>query len=250
MSKSRGNVINPFSEANQKSLTYEGLRYFMLREAVPHSDGNYSSEKARKVLNSELADVFGNLLSRCCSKAVNINGIRPLKPNSDDFKTLCTKEEQNLCNLLEQLPILAESSYELLETRRVIDEVITILHRANECVEAAKPWQLAKSTDPHSKQRLKVILGLAFETIRVCSILMLPIAPNFSSKSLDRLAIPSDERFWQNACHHPWTDKESLDTQEVKINIDGEILFKRIMPPEVEKKEVKIPKKKKQGAKR
>ncbi|TGZ48653.1 Methionyl-tRNA synthetase, mitochondrial [Temnothorax longispinosus] len=67
MSKSKGNVISPFEAANEYSD--EGLRYFILREAVPQNDANYSSTKIVNVLNSELADTLGNLVSRCAERS-------------------------------------------------------------------------------------------------------------------------------------------------------------------------------------
>jgi methionyl-tRNA synthetase len=75
MSKSKGNVIDPVERA--EIYTMEGIRYFLLREGVQHSDGNYSDTKIIRILNSELADTFGNLLSRACAKSLNPKQIFP-----------------------------------------------------------------------------------------------------------------------------------------------------------------------------
>jgi hypothetical protein len=69
MSKSLGNVVDPF-ELKEVYET-DGLRYFLLREGTPHSDANFTREKMHRMLNAELADTLGNLLSRCGGKAVN-----------------------------------------------------------------------------------------------------------------------------------------------------------------------------------
>ena len=61
MSKSKGNVVCPLDMAEK--FTAEGLRYFLLREAVPHSDGQFSTTGLTNLLNNELANVLGNLVT-------------------------------------------------------------------------------------------------------------------------------------------------------------------------------------------
>ena len=54
-------------------IYFSGLRYFLLRQGVPHSDGNYNQELLVNCLNSELANTLGNLLSRITSKSINLD---------------------------------------------------------------------------------------------------------------------------------------------------------------------------------
>ena len=63
MSKSKGNIVDP-NELSEKLCTFEGLRYFLLKEGVPHSDGNFSEEQLINYLNNDLANTIGNLLNR------------------------------------------------------------------------------------------------------------------------------------------------------------------------------------------
>lgn len=232
MSKSRKNVVDPFAESD--ILTSNGLRYFLLREAVPQSDANYSREKARKILNSELADTLGNLVNRCCAISVNLKQIRPLKPTKTDLIN-CTEEERNLCVLLEKLPHSVFKYYDDLEVRKVIDDVISVLHRTNACVEFAQPWKLAK--DSSHEDRLLCVLGLALESVRICSILLRPIVPKICDIALARIGVLEEDRNWKDALEHPWDNEEGtfvgLD-QNVK-----DVLFKRIYPPKDVKKVVK-----------
>lgn len=76
MSKSKNNVVNPFEKIREYSPS--GLRYFLLREGVPHSNGNYIEMSVRNLLNAELANTLGNLLNRCTAKAVNPGNIFPV----------------------------------------------------------------------------------------------------------------------------------------------------------------------------
>ena len=78
MSKSLGNVVDPTMLVNK--YTVDGLRYFLLREGVPHSDGNFSESSLVQILNLELADTLGNLLNRSTSKGVNKNQCIPPFP--------------------------------------------------------------------------------------------------------------------------------------------------------------------------
>ena len=59
---------------NMKSKPFDiGLRYFLLRQGVPHSDGNYNQELLVKILNNELANTLGNLLNRITAKSINLD---------------------------------------------------------------------------------------------------------------------------------------------------------------------------------
>ncbi|CAG2102294.1 unnamed protein product [Medioppia subpectinata] len=69
MSKSKGNVVDPFQCV--KDYTSDGFRYFLLRQGSLHTDSNFTELNVKKYLNAELADNLGNLLSRCTAKAIN-----------------------------------------------------------------------------------------------------------------------------------------------------------------------------------
>nr|CAI5858281.1 unnamed protein product [Callosobruchus analis] len=94
MSKSKGNVVCPFDRA--QTYTTDGLRYFLLREGVAHSDGNYSDTKVLRILNSELADTLGNLLNRCTGSALNPKQIFP----AIDSSALATVKSLEVTNSL------------------------------------------------------------------------------------------------------------------------------------------------------
>ncbi|VDN34489.1 unnamed protein product, partial [Cylicostephanus goldi] len=62
MSKSVGNVVDPYEVMDL--YTAEGLRYFLLKQGLPHGDSNFSRDKVINVINSDLVNNIGNLLSR------------------------------------------------------------------------------------------------------------------------------------------------------------------------------------------
>lgn len=242
MSKSRGNVISPFEAANIYSD--EGLRYFILREAVPQNDASktnraylhiicitsltnsftdYSSTKLVNVLNSELADTLGNLVSRCAGKAVN-----PSKEFPDPAKYWNVLQSQVADETREALKSVgkkARESYEEYNLHHVVDAVMSMLHCANKMVAYHEPWQLKKRVDADSIEQLKAVISLALESSRIGALILYPIIPRLSSSLLDFLNIPKEDRMWAN------TAPDFLNNGSIKekhIERNNLILFKKI----------------------
>ncbi|CAH1155924.1 unnamed protein product [Phaedon cochleariae] len=221
MSKSKGNVVCPFDRA--QTYTTDGLRYFLLREGVSHSDGNYSDTKVLRILNSELADTLGNLLSRCCGTVLNPDQKFP-KIDSQAFDRIssldCTK---NLLEHVAKLPGICRDHYESLNFYKVADAVMTTLHVANLFFETLKPWELKKNSE--SREELKVVLHVTLETLRVSAILLQPMIPRLSETLLDKLAVGKGERFFDDLDRFSWAQKEF---EERHLGMDKVVLFRRI----------------------
>ncbi|CAD6208061.1 GSCOCG00010335001-RA-CDS [Cotesia congregata] len=197
ISKSKGNVVSP-SEAANKLFTADGLRYFLLREAVPHSDANYSEDKIRKILNAELADTLGNLVSRCMGKALNPGKIIP-EPCVRHAETLGSDEALKLVESLENLSSVAHNHYNNFNLHSVVDTVMQSLFLANKMIDHDKPWTLAKQTDnPEAQKKLESVLALGLEAARLGSLILTPIIPQLTSHLLDFLNVPSNARMWDN----------------------------------------------------
>ncbi|XP_046595543.1 methionine--tRNA ligase, mitochondrial [Neodiprion lecontei] len=225
MSKSKGNVISPFDAAD--FLTADGLRYFLLREAVPYSDANYSKTKAINVVNSELADTFGNLLSRCTGSIINPG--KEIPHPAIYVKELQTEAAKSLMISLQSLRTEAQISYEKCNLHHVVDSVMTTLHLANQMVEHHKPWILRKQTDDESKTKLMGTISLALESIRICGLILYPIVPKLSETVLNLLNVPKSKRTWEETVPAFLSDEGSnLGT----LATDKPILFKRIMNSE------------------
>jgi len=244
MSKSKGNVISPFEAANNYSE--EGLRYFILREAVPQNDASktnrmhlltyhcimslknllvdYSSTKIVNILNSELADTLGNLVSRCAGKAVN-----PSKEFPDPAKywnVLQSQVADETREALKSVSRKARESYEEYNLHHVVDAVMNMLHCANKMVAYHEPWQLRKQVDDaDSLEELKAVISLALESSRIGALILYPIVPRLSSSLLDFLNIPKHNRMWTD------TTPEFFNNSSIKerhIEHNNLILFKKI----------------------
>ncbi|XP_053670317.1 methionine--tRNA ligase, mitochondrial [Anopheles nili] len=222
MSKSKFNVVDPNERADL--YTYEGLRYFLLREGVAHSDGNYSDTKVLRILNSELADTLGNLLSRCCGKALNPASVSPAL-DSEAFEILQKIDAtKRLLDALEEMPAKAYNHYKQFNFYLVVDTVIHLLHTANNFFETTAPWKLKKSDSPKDRAMMRTILCVTIEVLRQAGIVVQPIVPALSKQLLDKLHVSMSARRWDDL-------KISFRTEDVSLSQDESILFRRIIFP-------------------
>ncbi|XP_012542028.2 methionine--tRNA ligase, mitochondrial [Monomorium pharaonis] len=222
MSKSIGNVISPFEAANNYSE--EGLRYFILREAVPQNDANFSSTKIVSILNSELADTLGNLVSRCTGKAVNPS--REFPDPAKYWNVLQSHAADETREALKSVGGKARESYEEYNLHHVVDAVMNMLHCANKMVAYHEPWQLRKQVnDTDSIEELKAVISLALESSRIGALILYPIVPRLSSSLLDFLNIPKENRMWTDTAPEFFNNNCAKERQIERNNL---ILFKKI----------------------
>ncbi|XP_050310423.1 methionine--tRNA ligase, mitochondrial [Anthonomus grandis grandis] len=219
MSKSKRNVVNPMEKG--EVYTRDGLRYFLLREGVNHSDGNYNDTKVLRLLNAELADTLGNLLSRCCGKSLNPNQEFP-RINFDKISRLDVTKQ--LIKHLENLPNVCAAHYDDYNFYKCADAIVATLHSANLFFESLKPWELKKS--PETKEDLDAALHLAMECLRVCGILLQPLTPNISEALLDKLSVLRSERTFEDSRRFSWENREFSGR---KLGAGSAVLFKRIV---------------------
>ena len=182
MSKSTGNVIDPFELADRYGV--DPLRYFFLREVPFGQDGNYSHEAIVNRINADLANDLGNLAQRSLTMiARQFEGILP-----DPGKLTSTDN-----NILHRATGLMRFSRELMkwqQLHKVLDGIWAVVAEANRYFAGEAPWALAK-TDP---ARQGTVLYVTAEVLRQIAILALPFMPEAAGKLLDLLAVPADER--------------------------------------------------------
>lgn len=146
-----------------------------------------------RIINAELVNTLGNLLSRICAPSVNKRQIIPIC-HLKDVKEF--ESSLGLVKKLKKLPSIYEKHFESYNFYLAIDEIIATLHATNNFVQEAKPWSLAKN--PDMDRKLGAVLALAFESLRINGILLQPIAPNIAQKILDKMNVSSDRRSWIN----------------------------------------------------
>jgi methionyl-tRNA synthetase len=182
MSKSVGNVIDPFSLV--KAYGVDPLRYFFLREVPFGQDGNYSHEAIINRINADLANDLGNLAQRSLTMvARNFGSVLP-KPGA------LNRADEIILNAADDMIDSARHDMETLQLQRVLVFVWTVVATTNGYFADAAPWALAK-TDP---ERQGTILYITAEVLRQVGILTQPFMPTSSAKLLDLLAVPVTER--------------------------------------------------------
>lgn len=182
MSKSVGNVVDPFNLADQYGV--DQMRYFFLREVPFGQDGNYNHEAIVARINADLANDLGNLAQRSLSMiAKQFGGVLP-EPGefSDNDKAI-----------LAQADGMIAASRQAMATQQIhhwLNTVWAVVAEANRYFAGEAPWALAK-TDP---ARQKTVLYVTAEVVRQVAILAQPAMPTASGLLLDSLGVPEAER--------------------------------------------------------
>jgi methionyl-tRNA synthetase len=182
MSKSVGNVVDPFALADAYGV--DQLRYFFMREVPFGQDGNYSHEAIVNRTNADLANDLGNLAQRSLSMiAKNLEGKLP-----GPEKLI---EADNA--ILAAADAMLEKSREAMQTQQLhqtLNAIWSVVAEANRYFAASAPWELRK-TDP---ARFATVLWTTAEVTRQVAILAQPFVPAGAEKLLDLLAVPAEAR--------------------------------------------------------
>ncbi len=182
MSKSVGNVIDPFALAEAYGV--DQFRYFFLREVPFGQDGNYSHEAIVNRINADLANDLGNLAQRSLTMiARNCDGIVP-EPGA------FTDADEALLVAARALPDKARRAMQDFALHTILAEVWSVVAEANRYFASQEPWILRKQ-DP---VRMGTVLFVTAEALRIIGILAQPFVPTAAAKLLDLLAVPTDQR--------------------------------------------------------
>ena len=170
MSKSVGNVVDPFSLA--KTFGVDALRYFLMREVTFGQDGSYSAEAIVNRVNAELANSFGNLAQRTLSMIFkNLGGILPAAGEAAEDRELLAKVDAGCAEL--------SARFEQFAFSYGLDAWMAAVFACNAYVDAAAPWALRK-TDPG---RMAAVLGTLVVAVRKLAMAVAPVIP----QSIDKL---------------------------------------------------------------
>jgi methionyl-tRNA synthetase len=182
MSKSVGNVVDPFAMAEQYGV--DQIRYFFMREVSFGQDGSYNHEAIVARINADLANDLGNLAQRSLSMiAKQLGGVLP-EPGefSDNDKAILAQADGMLA--------LSRTAMATQQIHQWLNAVWAVVAEANRYFAGEAPWALAK-TDP---VRQKTVLYVTAEVVRQIAILALPVMPDSAAKLLDSLGVPEGER--------------------------------------------------------
>ncbi|KAJ2396717.1 methionyl-tRNA synthetase, partial [Coemansia sp. RSA 2559] len=196
MSKSKGNVVDPFVAIATYGL--DPIRYFMIRNGGISDDGDYSSEEVLVRYKKDLIGQLANLASRCLSKS--------LCAHLDGFRSIAAQQLEHidardglLHAMLSELPNKVKGKFDVGEFGRGLGIVFDALAVANKYVADNEPWRIVKQTDTASKARLQTVLFYSLETVRLAAIMLQPVMPLKTELLLNHLSVSKTERGWEYA---------------------------------------------------
>ena len=177
MSKSRGNVVR--AETVLDVLGSDALRYFLLREVVFGQDGSFSFDALVQRYNADLANGYGNLVSR----TLNMIGryFEGVVPEAKADPAIQTFAEQMIRDF--------NSRFDAYDFSRALETLWALVARVDGYISEHAPWKVAASSEPGAGEKLATILYTCAEAIRIITALVHPVLPEATAKIWTQLGL-------------------------------------------------------------
>ena len=187
MSKSKGNVMYADDLVNYFST--DAIRYYVLHEIPFANDGSITYDLIIERINSDLANVLGNLVNRTISMA---NKYFDGKVSN---KNVTTEFDSDLITQIKELDGKVDNDMDHLEIGKALDKIFDLLRRSNKYIDETTPWVLAK--DENEKDKLETVIYNLLDSIRVSAVELEPFMPETSENILKQLNTSNKETTYQ-----------------------------------------------------
>ena len=166
MSKSLGNVVDPLGLIEEYGV--DPVRYYLMREMVLGQDANFTMESFIKRYNSDLANDYGNLLSRVSNLLKKFFDGKIPRDEDDSPEGIVIKENG--------IKVVSDvwNHIESMRVSEAIETTLQYIRSVNKYMETMAPWKLAKS----DKDAAGKVLFTAAEALRISAVLLAPVMPN------------------------------------------------------------------------
>ena len=217
MSKSKGNVI--YADDLVRIFGVDAVRYYVLHEIPYDNDGSITWDLLVERINSDLANILGNLVNRTIAMTNKyfdgvVTNPQVSEPVDEELKQIALAMPQKVQQYMDEF-----------KASKALDEIFVLLRRTNKYIDDTMPWALAK--DESTKDRLATVLYNLIEAIRFAAIALEPYMPSTSTKILNQ--INTDQRTFQDLTTF------GLYKEGSKVTDKPQQLFARLDPKEVEK---------------
>lgn len=230
MSKSKANVVDPHFLVERYGI--DAMRYYLLREIPFGSDGTYTNEMLIKRINTDLANIYGNLVHRTLAMLEKYYGgvipaPGPMTELDEECKAMC---EKLLDKCIEDM--------DKLDAPRALSNIMDVLTRANKYIDETAPWALDKSGD---KERLGTVMYNLCEMIRVANVMLQPYLTESPKKVFEAFGTPQDKQTFESVEKFggtiPNTQTTKMPPLFVRIDEAKEIEYLNKYSEELAKKE-------------
>ncbi|MBQ9111908.1 MAG: methionine--tRNA ligase [Oscillospiraceae bacterium] len=211
MSKSLGNVVDPFVLGQRYSP--DAIRYHILREMALGADSSFSNEIMINRINSDLANGFGNLVSRTVAMADKyFGGTLPTEREAGEF-------DDELIAVANSVREAVDGYMDNTQLNLALAEIFKLVDRANKYIDETAPWVLGK--DESKRARLASVLYNLLESIRIASTLLSCFMPTAMPKVWEQIGASESDVTYENA------GRFGVLPADVTVH-KGEMLFPRI----------------------
>jgi methionyl-tRNA synthetase len=179
MSKSRGNVVDPYEEVKKYGL--DPFRYYMLKEVQFGNDGDYSQKNVINRINSDLSNDLGNLLNRSLGMYYKYFNGKVVESN--------TKEpiDDEVYTLWDEILKEYQDSMDISQFSKALESTWRFIARLNKYIDESAPWILAK--DPGKTERLAYVMNILITSLYKIALLVYPFMPDSAQKIWNQLGV-------------------------------------------------------------
>ncbi|WP_459129218.1 methionine--tRNA ligase [Guggenheimella bovis] len=177
MSKTIGNTL--YAKDLVERFGLDRVRYVLLRDIPFADDGDLTPESIVTRTNMDLSNILGNLFNRTLAMSHKYFAGKVQK--GSDFEAV----DKELIKAFEAMKAEYEEDFDRYHVANALEDVIEFAKKCNKYIDDTTPWVLSK--DPEKQERLKTVLYVLTECLRLLAILIRPFLPSTSKKMLDEL---------------------------------------------------------------